>query len=118
MNKEKEKKYKLDRKKKKIRAKISGTKDCPRLSVFRSSKEMYLQLIDDSEGKTLISAYTKELKESKSDKTQLALALGGLMAEKAKKKKIEKIVFDRGGYKYHGRVKAAAEGMRKGGLKF
>jgi len=118
MNKEKEKKYKLYRKKQKIRAKIRGNKDCPRLSVFRSNKGMYLQLIDDSAGKTLIGVYTKELKGSKSDKTESALALGKLLAEKAKKKKIEKAVFDRGGYKYHGRVKAAAEGARKGGLIF
>jgi len=118
MNREKVKKYKLYRKKRKIRAKISGTKDCPRLSVFRSNKGMYLQLIDDSAGKTLINVYNRELKGSKNNKTETALALGKLLAEKAKKKKIEKVVFDRGGYKYHGRVKAAAEGARKGGLIF
>ena len=118
MNKEKEKKYKLYRRKQKIRAKITGTKDCPRLSVFRSNIGMYLQLIDDSAGKTLVSVYTKELKGKKLNKTDLALALGKLLAEKAKKKKIKKIIFDRGGHKYHGRVKAVAEGAREGGLKF
>lgn len=108
---------KRNRRQKRIRAKIKGTAKAPRLSVFRSNKGMFLQLIDDTSGKTLISAYSKEIK-SKDKKTGVAYKLGELIAEKAKAKKISTIVFDRGGYKFHGRVKEAAEGARKGGLIF
>ncbi len=125
MNNEKVKKTKRDRRRIKIRAKIKGTKESPRLSVFKSNKGMYLQLIDDDQGKTLISAHSGEIKlsktknkESKADATKIEFELGKLMAKKALGKKITKVVFDRGGFKYHGRVKAAAEGARKGGLKF
>jgi len=100
-----------------VRAKITGTTGCPRLSVFRSNKSMYVQLIDDSEGKTLASANVNELKK-KGSKIEVATELGKLLAEKAKAKKIETVVFDRGCYKYHGRVKAVAEGAREGGLLF
>jgi len=115
INKAKNQKY--ERRKKKIRSKIEGRKDCPRLSVFRSNKGMFLQLIDDQEGKTLVSASSNEIK-NKGKKVDLSFELGKLIAQKAKDKKIEKIVFDRGGYKYHGRVKAVADGAREGGLKF
>lgn len=100
-----------------VRAKISGTADCPRLSVFRSNRGLFLQLIDDSQGKTLVSASQKELKKT-AKKTELGQELGLLIAQKAVAKKISQVVFDRSAYKYHGRVKAVAEGARSGGLKF
>lgn len=128
------------RRHKRVRAKISGTAQRPRLCVFRSAKHIYSQLVDDEKGKTLAAASDQEIKkpktktkkqeieakEDKKEKKQRALAgkeavafeVGKLIAEKAKKLKIEKAVFDRGGYKYHGRVKALAEGAREGGLKF
>ena len=111
------KQLKKQRRKARTRAKINGTKDCPRLNVFKSNKGMFLQLIDDVAGKTILSVNVSEIKDRK-DKTDLAFKMGELIAEKAKKAKIEKIVFDRGGNGYHGRVKAVAEGARKGGLKF
>ena len=100
-----------------MRAKASGTASLPRLSVFRSNRGMYIQLIDDQKGQTIISAHSRELKE-KGSKIDVASALGKLIAEKALAKKIEAIVFDRSSYKYHGRVKALAESAREGGLKF
>jgi len=110
---------KRKQRKNRIRAKIKGTKDCPRLSVFRSNKYIYLQLIDDQTGQTLVAANDQELKsKTKQTKTQNALATGKLLAEKAIKIKIKKAVFDRSGYRYHGRVKAVAEGAREKGLKF
>jgi large subunit ribosomal protein L18 len=116
----KEKIKKRLRRKKRIRAKIFGTKEMPRLSVFRSAKHIYAQLIDDEKNKTLVSASDLELKRSmkKLKKVEKAKEVGKLIAKKAKDLKIEKVVFDRGGYKYHGRVKALAEGAREGGLKF
>jgi len=113
----KAKKIKQARRHKRVRAKISGTKKCPRLSVFRSNTGMYLQLIDDSTKKTLVSAHSREVNK-KDAKTIISLELGKLIAKKAKNKKISQVVFDRGGYKYHGRVKAVADGAREGGLKF
>lgn len=117
-----EKKVKLNNKRQirrhgRVRAKISGTAARPRLSVFRSNKGMYLQLIDDMTGQTLVSARTSELKD-KGKNIDHSNALGKLLAEKALAKKITTVVFDRGYYKYHGRVKAVAEGAREGGLKF
>lgn len=100
-----------------VRARISGTDDCPRLSVFRSNRGMFVQLIDDENSKTLASASALEIKK-KSDKTDIGNELGKLIAKKGKEKKIETVVFDRGSYKYHGRVKAVADGAREGGLKF
>lgn len=100
-----------------VRSKISGTKEMPRLSVFRSSSHIYAQLIDDLSGKTLAAASSREVK-GKGKKSELASEVGKLIASKAKEQKIEKVVFDRGGYAYHGRVKAVAEGAREGGLKF
>ena len=125
MNKEKSKVLKRTRRQLKIRAKISGTAQRPRLSVFKSNADMYMQLIDDTIGKTLVSAHSREVKLSKSDKKDgegrkvlVSFGLGKLIAEKAKDKKITKAVFDRGGYRYHGRVKSAADGARAGGLEF
>ena len=105
-----------------VRAKINGTAEIPRVSVFRSNKHIFVQLIDDKNNKTLISNALKsqdkpELKGKKT-KTNIAGLTGEKLALEAKEKGISTVVFDRGGYKYHGRVKALAEGLRKGGLKF
>jgi len=107
----------------KIRKKISGTAACPRLNVFRSNTGMFVQLIDDVAGKTLVSGSSKEVKVTKTEgalkgKSLNGFELGKLVAEKAKAKKVEQVVFDRGGYKYHGRIKSLAEGAREGGLQF
>ncbi len=104
-----------------IRYKINGTKDRPRLAVFRSNKYIYAQVIDDTLGKTLSFISEKELqisKEKKLTKYEKSNLAGQLLAKKAIQSKIEKVVFDRNGYKYHGRVKALAEGAKTGGLKF
>ena len=108
--------------KRRIRKKISGTPERPRLSVFRSNKHIYAQLIDDEAGRTLVAASTrsKELAgqlEGKT-KTEQAKMVGELLAQKAKQAGISNAVFDRNGYKYHGRVKALADGAREGGLIF
>ncbi len=100
-----------------IRTKISGTDSIPRLSVFRSNKQIYCQLIDDTAGYTLASASSKEV-DAAGAKSEIAKKVGALLADKAKAKNIESIVFDRSGYPYHGRVKSLAEGAREGGLKF
>lgn len=118
MKKIKEKRAIQARRQAKVRAKISGTKERPRLSVFRSNRGMYLQLIDDSKGQTLLSAHSLEIKEKLANKTELASALGKLLAEKALAKNYKEIVFDRRSYKYHGRVKALAEAAREAGLIF
>lgn len=103
-----------------IRAKVKGTKEVPRVSVFRSNKHLFVQVIDDLTGKTLMSSKVVSKKKSalKGSKSELATKIGEMIAEKAKAAGISKIMFDRGGYKYHGRVKALAEGLRKGGLEF
>ncbi len=104
---------------KRVRAKIFGARIRPRLSVFRSNKHIFMQLIDDAKGITIVSASDSEIKlEDDSKKTILAQKTGELLAKKAQEKKIKRAVFDRGGYKYQGRIKAAAEGARKGGLEF
>ena len=118
MDKQKIKIYKYLRRKARVRAKVFGTAQRPRLSVFRSLKHIYCQLIDDEQGKTLVSACDKQIKADKKNKTDLAYEVGKLIANKAKEKKIEKCVFDKSGYRYHGRVKALAQGAREGGLKF
>ncbi|MEK9170386.1 MAG: 50S ribosomal protein L18 [Patescibacteria group bacterium] len=100
------------------RANIFGTNEKPRLSVFRSNKYAYAQLISDSDNKTLVSASTHELKSGKKTKTDQARMLGELLAEKAQKAGISKVIFNRGSYKYHGRIKAIAEGARSKGLIF
>lgn len=103
--------------KRRIRAKISGTEQRPRLSVFRSLTKLSSQIIDDVNGNTLVAADTRELKQKKFD-IEAASELGKLVAKKAKEAKIETVVFDRSGYRYHGKVKAFADGAREGGLKF
>lgn len=99
-----------------IRPKVKGAAKSPRLSVFRSLRGMVAQLVDDEKGRTLCHASSKEVNKKKGDKTSVSRELGKLIAKKAKEKNIEKVRFDRGGYKYHGRVKALAEGAREGGL--
>jgi len=128
-----------------VRAKVRGTKEIPRLSVFRSNRGLYVQLINDEKGETLVNVSSKEVVgeskvqsqkskvksqkskvksknkqkvETKLTKLEQAREVGKLIAKKALGKKIQKIVFDRGGYKYHGRVKAVAEGAKEGGLVF
>lgn len=103
---------------KRVRAKIFGNSKVPRLCIFRSAKHIYVQIIDDEKGKTLVSARDLEIKKKKCKKVDISREVGKVIAEKAKEKKLKKVVFDRGGYKYHGRVKALAEGAREGGLKF
>ena len=98
-----------------VRKKVFGTAEKPRLSVFRSNKNIRAQLINDENGTTLVSAESTSLKGK--DKTDLAFKVGEDLAKKAIEKKIKTVVFDRSGYRYHGRVKALAEGARKGGLK-
>ncbi len=102
-----------------VRRKISGTAERPRLCVFRSNTNIYVQIIDDVAGNTLVSASTldKEIK-TKHSNIEAAKELGALIAKKAKARKIEEVVFDRGGYIYHGVVKELAEAAREGGLKF
>lgn len=103
-----------------VRAKISGTKDIPRLNVFRSAKNISVQIIDDENGKTLVSASSmdKDLKIKNGGNIEAAKKVGAEIAKRAKKAKITKVVFDRGGYLYHGRVKALAEAARENGLEF
>jgi large subunit ribosomal protein L18 len=100
-----------------VRSKISGSAQKPRLSVFRANRHIYAQLIDDLSGKTLASVSSLEIK-TKAKKSELAMEVGKALAAKAKEKNISEAVFDRGGFAYHGRVKALAEGAREGGLKF
>ena len=107
------------RRHKRVRGKVYGTAERPRLVVFRSNAGIEAQLVDDGEGKTLAAASSLQLKKSfKGNKTQQATEVGKLLAERAKQADIELVVFDRGGYLYHGRVKALAEAAREGGLKF
>jgi len=117
-----------------VRSRVRGTKARPRLTVYRSNKYIYAQIIDDVKGATLVSVNENDLADSKSKKTkgsaekksketlltkiQKAKLVGEILAKKAKSKKIVKVSFDRGSYKYHGRVKALAEGAREGGLQF
>ena len=104
--------------KNRIRATVSGTTERPRLSVFISSTHISAQIIDDTVGKTLVSATTVGAKDAKGTLTEKAAKLGADLAEKAKKAKITQVVFDRGGRKYHGRVKALADAAREKGLEF
>lgn len=104
---------------KRVRKKIKGSTERPRLSVYRSLKYIYAQIIDDSTGSTLASASSLTLSEEKSgDTVAVAKKVGEVLASEAKKKNITSVVFDRGGYLYHGRIKALAEGARAGGLQF
>ena len=102
--------------KNRIRSTISGTAKRPRLAVFRSNTSIYAQLIDDEAGKTL--AATSSMKAGKGSKSEQAVSVGEEIATKAKELKIKEVVFDRGGFLYHGRIKALADAARKGGLKF
>jgi large subunit ribosomal protein L18 len=112
--------YRRYRIKKRIRKTINGTAERPRMSVFRSNKQIYVQLIDDLSGKTLVSASSMEESTEEANMTKIKQAekVGKLIAEKASKAGIETVIFDRNGYLYHGRVKSLAEAARKGGLKF
>lgn len=114
------KRIKRQRRAARTRSKIFGTKQCPRLSIFRSAKHIYAQLINDEKGETLASASDLELKGKmgKGAKANQATSVGQLIAKKAQDLKMIKVVFDKGGYQYHGRVKNVAEGARQAGLKF
>ena len=101
-----------------VRRKISGTPECPRLNVFRSNAHIHVQIIDDVNGNTLVSASSVELKLENGGNIEAAKAVGKAVAERALEKNITNVVFDRGGYIYHGRVKELAEAAREGGLKF
>jgi large subunit ribosomal protein L18 len=116
----KTKKESRSRRKSRIRKKVIGTQQKPRLSVFRSLNHIYVQAIDDSTGKTLFAASSTEVKGKTkgTGNKDAAKAVGELIANKCKDKGIEQVVFDRGGYLYHGRVKALAEAARAAGLKF
>ncbi len=103
---------------KRIREKLSGTAGRPRLNVYRSLNHIYAQLIDDMDGKTIVSASTREAKIKTGGNLAAAKAVGKQIAEKAKAKGVSKVVFDRGGYLYHGRIKALADAAREAGLKF
>lgn len=112
-------KLERERRHARVRTKISGTSECPRLSVFRSNTNLYAQIIDDTKGTTLVQASTldKEVKTKHSNK-EAAKEVGALIAKRALAKKIENVVYDRGGYVYHGVVKELAESAREAGLKF
>ena len=116
-NLEKIKKENKVRRHNKVRSKVFGSAKIPRLNVYRSNKGLFIQLIDDEAGVTLASINDQEVKSGKT-KTEKATEAGKLIAKKAGEKKITKVVFDRGGCKYHGRVKAVADGAREGGLEF
>jgi large subunit ribosomal protein L18 len=107
-----------ERRHRRIRGKVSGTADRPRLAVFRSNRGIFAQLVDDENGRTLGGASWLGLKSFEGSKTEQAAEVGKAIAAAAKQAGIETVVFDRGGYLYHGRVKALAEGAREGGLKF
>ena len=108
-----------ERRHKRVRGKVAGTAERPRLVVFRSNRGIEAQLVDDLEGKTLAAASWLHLKKSfKGSKSEQAAEVGKLLAANAKQANVETVVFDRGGYLYHGRVKALADAAREGGLKF
>lgn len=106
--------------KKRVRAKVRGTPEKPRINVFRSLKHIYVQLIDDSEERTVlaVSTLSPDLKGASGGNVKAAKQLGALLAKKALEKGIQNVVFDRNGFRYHGRVKAVADSAREGGLKF
>ena len=110
-----------ERRHRRVRQTVVGTPERPRLNVFRSLTQIYVQIVDDSKGRTLAAASTLEVKAGSgagAKKTDLARRVGQTIAERAKAIGIHEVVFDRGGYRYHGRVKALADGAREGGLKF
>ena len=106
------------RRRRRVRAKVGGTGDRPRLSVYRSNRGVFAQLIDDQAGTTVASVNWTEAELRKLSRSEQAKRAGELLAERAKKAGVEACVFDRGGYRYHGRVRALAEGAREGGLNF
>ena len=114
-----DRKFERDRRHKRVRRKVNGTSECPRLCMYKSNKGIYAQIIDDVKGITLVSASTldKEVKTKHANK-EAAKEVGSLIATRAKEKKIKDIVFDRSGYLYHGVVKELAEAAREGGLNF
>lgn len=118
----KEKQIKIKRRQRRIsrvRSKILAKKTLPRLTVFRSNQYIYAQIIDDSKGKTLVSVSEKEIKDSNNlNKAQRAEEVGKIIARKARSRKIKNVVFDKGAYRYHGRIKALADSARKEGLAF
>ena len=101
-----------------VRNKVSGTSECPRLNVFRSNAHIHAQIIDDVKGVTLVSASSVDMKLENGSNVEAAAKVGAEIAKRAKAKKIKNVVFDRGGYIYHGRVKALAEAAREAGLEF
>ncbi len=115
MNKIKQKNIRTERRVKRTRAKLFGTAERPRLSIFRSNQHIYAQLINDELGKTILSASTHEV-EKKGTKVEKAVFVGELLAKKAKEAKVSAMVFDRGSYRYHGRVKGIAEALRNSGI--
>lgn len=106
------------RRKRRIRGRISGSAERPRVSVFRSNRAIYAQLVDDVAAGTIVSARSTEIDAAGLKKSEVAKKVGELLAQRARDKGIESVVFDRSGYLYHGRVKALAEGAREGGLAF
>lgn len=121
MDKAKKRRTGLAKRHRRIRKKIEGNAECPRVSVYRSLKHLYVQLIDDISGKTLasISTKSKDFDAGKAvNNIESAKKVGQLLSEKAKAQNISKVVFDRSGYRYHGRIKALADAAREGGLKF
>ena len=106
------------RRQRRIRGKVSGTPERPRLAVFRSNRGVAAQIVDDKAGKTLAAASWQNIRDFRGDKTAQATEVGKLLAAKAKEAGVTAVVFDRGGYLYHGRVKALADGAREGGLEF
>ena len=113
-----DKKQALLRRKTRIREKIFGTSERPRMAIHKSNKNIYVQFIDDLNSKTILSVSSHVLKLKNAANVKAAVSLGGLAGEKAKSKGIQKVVFDRGGYLYHGKVKAFADAARSAGLKF
>jgi large subunit ribosomal protein L18 len=107
-----------EKRRRRIRGRVTGSAERPRLSVYRSNKRIYAQVIDDARGHTLAAAGSHEGDVSALNKAEAAIAVGKLVAERAKSAGVTKVVFDRGGYLYHGRVKALADGAREGGLEF
>lgn len=120
MDKQRDKAIRRERRRTGIRKRIEGMPDRPRLSVYKSLNHMYAQVIDDMRGTTLAAASTveKDLKAGKTGNSQAAAAVGSRLAERAKAKGVTKVVFDRSGFRFHGRVKALADAARKGGLQF
>jgi large subunit ribosomal protein L18 len=118
--KNKGKTFRRSRIKTRVRAKVKGTTERPRLSVFRSNKQIYAQIIDDQKNHTLAAASSldKDIASDKASKSETAKMVGKLVAERAKEQNVESVVFDRNGYIYHGRIVSLAEGAREGGLKF